>query len=138
MNATIGSYAMILTPDEIAFLDAYCFEGTEPPFGGAATDVMASIGVHDGDTLNIQWAYLLLATPPSGPVIGNASKVAPHLPWPSREAVLRRDEEIRAIREETQNRGKRLSGATVNGNPLTARLNSGGGSGLVRRLEVEQ
>ena len=92
---------MILKPDEIAFLDAYCFEGTEPPFGGAATDVMASIGVHDGDTLNIQWAYLL-DKPPSGPVIGNASTVAPPLPWPNREAVLRRDKEIRAIREETQ------------------------------------
>src|ERR1700730_3283305 len=100
---------MILTPDEIAFLDAYCFEATELPFGGAATDVMASIGVHDGDTLNIQWAYLLDKLP-SGPVIGNASKVAPPLPWPNREAVVRRDEEIRAIREQAQNRSKGLSG----------------------------
>jgi len=118
---------MILTPDEIAFLDTYCFEGTEPPFGGPATDVMASTGVHDGDTLNIQWAYLL-DRPPSGPVIGRASKVAPPLPWPNREAVLRRDEEIRAIREKTQNRGKRLSGAIVNCNPSTVGLDSGADS----------
>jgi hypothetical protein len=131
---------MILTPDEIAFLDAYCFEGTESPFGGAATNVMASIGVHDGDTLNIQWAYLL-DRPPSGPVIGNASKVAPPLPWPSREAVLQREEEIRAIREERQNRSKRMSGAIVSGNPSTVRLNSGAEStlgGPGQRVEVEQ
>ena len=92
---------MILTRDEISFLDIYCHEGTEPPFGGPATDAMTSIGVHSGDTLNLQWAYLR-DKPPTGPVIGNASKVAPPLPWANREAVLRRDAEIRAIREEMQ------------------------------------
>ena len=49
---------MILTREEIAFLDVYCHEGTEPPFGGPATDLMTRIGVGDGDTLNLQWAYL--------------------------------------------------------------------------------
>jgi len=63
---------MILTRDEIAFLDVYCREGTEPPFGGPATDAMTSIGVHSGDTLNLQWAYLR-DKPPTGPVIGSAS-----------------------------------------------------------------
>jgi hypothetical protein len=92
---------MILTPQEIAFLDVYCHEGTQPPFGGPATGVMASIGVHDGDTLNLQWAYLR-DRPPSGPVIGKASKIAPPLPWPNREAVLRRDAEIQAFRNESQ------------------------------------
>ena len=42
---------MILTRDEIAFLDVYCHEGTELPFGGPATAVMTSIGVQNGDTL---------------------------------------------------------------------------------------
>jgi hypothetical protein len=92
---------MILTRDEIAFLEVYCHEGTEPPFGGAATDAMTSIGVHSGDTLNLQWAYLR-DVPPTGPVIGKASTVAPPLPWPDREAVLRRDADIRALREEMQ------------------------------------
>jgi hypothetical protein len=45
---------MILTPEEISFLEVYCYEGTQAAFGGPATDVMASIDVHDGDTLNIQ------------------------------------------------------------------------------------
>lgn len=92
---------MILTREEIAFLDVYCHEGTEPPFGGPATDAMRHIGAQNGDTLNIQWAYLR-DKPPTGPAIGSASKVAPPLPWVNREAVLRRDAEIQAIREETQ------------------------------------
>src|SRR5436305_12460984 len=92
---------MILTREEIAFLDVYCHEGTELPFGGPATDAMTSIGVPSGDTLNLQWAYLR-DKPPTGPVIGHASKVAPPLPWANREAVLRRDAEIRSIREAMQ------------------------------------
>ena len=92
---------MILTRDEISFLDIYCHEGTEPPFGGPATDVMTSIAVQSGDTLNLQWAYLR-DKPPTGPIVGNASKVAPPLPWANREAVLRRDAEIGTIREEMQ------------------------------------
>jgi hypothetical protein len=95
---------MILTRDEMSFLDLYCHEGTEPPFGGPATDAMTSIGVHSGDTLNLQWAYLR-DKPPTGPVIGSAGAVAPRLPWPDREAVLRRDAEIRALREERQRAG---------------------------------
>jgi hypothetical protein len=92
---------MILTRDEISFLDVYCHEGTEPPFGGPATDAMTRLGVHSGDTLNLQWAYLR-DKPPTGPVIGNAGGFAPPLPWPDRAAVLRRDAEIRAVREQMQ------------------------------------
>ena len=92
---------MILTREELSFLDVYCHEGTEPPFGGPATDAMTGIGVHSGDTLNLQWAYLR-DNPPTSPVIGNASALAPLLPWPNREAVLQRDAEIRTLREKLQ------------------------------------
>ena len=92
---------MILTREEIGFLDVYCYEGTERPFGGPATDVMRSIGVQNGDTLNLQWASLR-DKPPTGPAIRHARKVAPPLPWADRETVLRRDAEIRAIREAMQ------------------------------------
>jgi len=97
---------MILTHEEIAFLDVVCYEGTEAPFGGPATDAMTRIGIQSGDTLNLQWAYLR-DQPPTGPAIGHAGKVAPPLPWAAlsladREAVLRRDAEIRTIREEMQ------------------------------------
>jgi hypothetical protein len=101
---------MILTHEEIAFLDVYCHEGTEPPFGGPATDLMTSIAAQNGDTLNIQWAYLR-DKPPTGPVIGSASKVAPPLPWPNREVVLRRDAELRTIREEMQRARKQYPAA---------------------------
>jgi hypothetical protein len=96
-----GQPAMILTREVIAFLDVYCDEGTEPPFGGPATDAMTRIGVQSGDTLNLQWAYLR-DKPPNGPSIGTASTTAPLLPWANREAVLGRDAEIRAIRETKQ------------------------------------
>jgi hypothetical protein len=92
---------MILTRVEVSFLDVYCHEGTEPPFGGPATAALTSISVHSGDTLNLQWAYLR-DKPPTGPVIGTASDVAPPLPWPDRQAVLQRDAEIRSLREEVQ------------------------------------
>jgi hypothetical protein len=92
---------MILTRDELAFLDVYCHEGTERPFGGPATDALTRIGVQNGDTLNIQWAYLR-DKPPAGPVIGHGSEVAPPLPWADRQAVLRRDAEIRLLREQAQ------------------------------------
>lgn len=92
---------MILTAQKISFLDLYCHEGSERPFGGPATNAMTSIGVESGDTLNLQWAYLR-DKPPTGPIIGYASKVAPPLPWANREAVLRRDAEIQMIREEMQ------------------------------------
>jgi hypothetical protein len=104
---------MILTREEISFLDVYCHEGTELPFGGPATDAMRRIGVQNGDTLNIHWAYLC-DKPPTGPVIGNASKVAPPLPWADREAVLRRDAEIRTLREEAQ-RGRSINGPLQKG-----------------------
>jgi hypothetical protein len=92
---------MILTREEIAFLDVYSHEGAELPFGGPATDTMTRIGVQSGETLNLQWAYLR-DKPPTGPIIGHASKVAPPLPWANRDAVLQRDAQIRAIREEMQ------------------------------------
>lgn len=67
---------MMLTCEEISFLDVYCHEGTEPPFGGPATDALRNLGVESGDTLNLQWAYLR-DTPPTSPVIGKPSHIAP-------------------------------------------------------------
>lgn len=92
---------MILTPEEVQFLDIYCHEGSEPPFGGPATEALTRIDVGNGETLNLQWAYLR-DVPPTGPIIRHAGTTAPPLPWANRDAVLRRDAEIRATRELTQ------------------------------------
>jgi hypothetical protein len=62
---------------------------------------MTSLGAHSGDTPNLQWAYLR-DKPPTGPIIGNVSDIALPLSSPNREAVLRRDAEIRGLREEMQ------------------------------------
>src|SRR5688572_8904362 len=107
-----GNHAMILSSDELAFLDVYCHEGTEPPFGGPATEAMRIIGVASGDTLNLQWAYLR-DKPPTRPIIGSPSQVAPPLPWADREAVLRRDAEIRSIREQVQRRSQQQPAASI-------------------------
>src|SRR5579872_6470577 len=104
---------MILTREEIAFLDVYCHEGSELPFGGPAADVLSRLGVQSGDTVNLQGAYLR-DQPPAGPTIGHASRVAPPLPWPLRDAVLRRDAEILALREEMQ-RARRVAPAQEEG-----------------------
>jgi hypothetical protein len=112
---------MILTREEMAFLDVYCHEGTEPPFGGPATHVMTRLGVQSGDTLNLQSAYLR-DMPPTGPVIGHACQVAPPLPWADREAVLRRDAEIRALREQVQ----RERSGNPPGNPRNERTKAEG------------
>lgn len=108
---------MILTREELAFLDIYCHEGTEFPFGGPATVALKSIGVYSGDTLNLQWAYLR-DKPPTSPTIGSPSQVAhaPLLPWDNRDAVLRRDAEIGTIRKElqrTRSVSPRLQGSRV-------------------------
>jgi hypothetical protein len=92
---------MILTREETAFLEAYCHEGTEAPFGGPATDAMTSIGAGSGDTLNLRWAYLR-ENPPTGPVIGKRSDGTVRIPWPNREAMIRRDGEIQLVREQIQ------------------------------------
>lgn len=94
---------MILTREELAFLDVYCHEGTTPPFGGPATAALVRLGIQNGDTLNLQWAYLR-DRPPTGPVIGTAGATAPPLPWRDRETVMSRDAEIRALREQRTRR----------------------------------
>ena len=47
---------------------------------------------------NLQWAYRH-TQPPTSPSIGNASQLAPPLPWTNREAVLRQTQKSGAARE---------------------------------------
>lgn len=112
---------MILTREELSFLDVYCHEGTEPPFGGPAKNAVSRIGVQDGATLNLQWAYLR-DKPPTGPTIGKALELVPALPWANRESVLRREKEIRTIRGEVQ-RGRGINGALQEGDDLARQGN---------------
>ncbi len=92
---------MIPTREEIAFLDVYCHPPTELPLGEPATEKMTCDGEQNGDALNFQWAYLG-DKPPTSSTISSAGYLALLLPGTNRGAVLRRDAEIRAIREGMQ------------------------------------
>ena len=88
----------ILTPAEQDFLDVFLHEATTSPFfKGPATKALYAIGVEYRDISYIAWAYEQ-DVPRTSFELGHAADVAPALPWTSRDAVLRRDQEIQFIR----------------------------------------
>lgn len=93
----------ILTPEEKAFLDVFIHEATTSPFTGPATEAIHKIGVAYSDIRSLAWAYNREA-PCTTHGWGHAADVAPPLPWLNREAVLKRDEEIRRLSEQREER----------------------------------
>jgi hypothetical protein len=90
----------ILTPQEKQFLDVFLHEATtEPFFKGPASKALYAIGVEYRDISYIAWAYNH-EVPRTSFEWGHAAEVAPPLPWPTRESVLRRNIEIRRIWEQ--------------------------------------
>ena len=95
----------ILTPEEKEFLDVFLHEATTSPFfNGPATKALYAIGVEYRDISFISWAYNQ-EVPRTSWEWGHAADVAPPLPWPNREAVLRRNQEIKRIWEQKQTAG---------------------------------
>jgi hypothetical protein len=93
----------ILTPEEKAFLDVFLHEATTSPFfNGPATKALYGIGVEYRDICYLAWAYEQ-DVPRTSFEIGHSADVAPPLPWPTRDAVLRRDQEIKRIWEHRRN-----------------------------------
>jgi hypothetical protein len=89
----------ILTPKEKEFLDVFLHEATTAPFfSGPATKAIYGIGVEYHDISYIAWAYDR-EVPRTSFEWGHAVPVAPPLPWADREAVLRRNQEIKRIRQ---------------------------------------
>jgi hypothetical protein len=89
----------ILTPEEIEFLDVFLHEATTSPFfSGPATKALHAIDAEYRDISYLAWAYNH-EVPRTSFEWGHAAAEAPPLPWPTREAVLRRDQEIQHIRE---------------------------------------
>ena len=86
----------ILTPQEKSFLDVFLHEATTSPFTGPATESLHKIGVEYGDISYIAWAYEQ-DVPRTSFELGHSAEVAPPLPWTTREAVLRRDQEIQRL-----------------------------------------
>jgi hypothetical protein len=89
----------ILTPQEKAFLDVFLHEATTSPFTGPATNALHGIGVEYSDLSYIAWAYEQ-DVPRTSFEWGHAADVPPPLPWTTREAVLRRNQELLRIWEQ--------------------------------------
>jgi hypothetical protein len=90
----------ILTPEEKAFLDVFLHEATTSPFfNGPATKALHAIGVEYHDISYLSWAYDR-EVPRTSFEYGHAADEAPPLPWPDREAALRRDGEIQRFWEQ--------------------------------------
>ena len=99
----------LLTPEENRFLDVFLHEATTSPFTGTATKALHKIGVEYGDISYIAWAYEQ-EVPRTGFAVGHAADVAPPLPWPNRQAALRRNQEIQRIWEQRQQGGEESMG----------------------------
>jgi hypothetical protein len=91
----------ILTPIEKTFLDVFLHEATTSPFTGPATTALHQIGVEYRDLSFLAWAYDH-EVPRKSFEWGHAAEVAPPLPWRDRQAVLRRNMEIKCIWEKQQ------------------------------------
>jgi hypothetical protein len=91
----------ILTPSEKSFLDVFLHEATTSPFTGPATRALHSIGVEYGDLSYLAWAYEQ-EVPRTSFEWGHSAYVAPPLPWTTREALLRRNQEIQRLWEQAQ------------------------------------
>jgi hypothetical protein len=91
----------ILTPSEKSFLDVFLHEVTTSPFTGPATRELHSIGVEYGDVPYLAWAYEQ-EVPRTSVEWGRPADVAPPLPWTTRDAVLRRNQEIQRLREQAE------------------------------------
>jgi hypothetical protein len=92
----------ILKLQEKDFLDVYLYEATtEPFFRGPASKALFAIGVGYHDISELAWAYQE-EVPMTWPGWGRPADVAPLLPWPNREAVRLRNDEIQRIREKRQ------------------------------------
>ena len=94
----------ILTPAEKEFLDVFLHEATTSPFfSGLATKALYALGVEYRDISYIAWVYER-EVPRTSFEWGHSADVAPPLPWTTREAVLRRNQEIKRIWDWEQER----------------------------------
>src|SRR5438876_603887 len=89
----------MLTPQEKSFLDVFLHEATTSPLTGPATQALHQLGVEYRDISHLAWAYNQ-DVPRTSFGWGQSAEMAPPLPWPTRESVLRRDQEIQRIWEQ--------------------------------------
>ena len=88
----------ILTPQETEFLDVILHEASTSPFYGPGTRILHAIGIEYKDISYLAWAYDR-EVPRTSFEWGHSADMAPPLPWPTREAVTRRNKEIQGAWE---------------------------------------
>jgi hypothetical protein len=90
----------VLTAAEKEFLDVFLHEGTTAPFfRGPATKALYALGVEYRDISYLAWASNR-EVPQTNFGWGHAAEAAPPLPWTTREAVLRRNQDIKRLWEQ--------------------------------------
>lgn len=104
----------LLTPEEKAFLDVFLHEATTAPFTGPATEALHRIGVEYGDLSYIAWAYEQ-EVPRTGFALGHAADIVPPLPWPDCQSAVRRNQDLRRMREQRQRGGEPLGQKALRG-----------------------
>lgn len=85
-----------LTHAEKEFLDVFLHEVSNEPFTGPATQAVHAIGVCVKDISWLATAYER-EVPMVNYTWGHAAAIAPPLPWPDRETVLRRNRDLQQI-----------------------------------------
>src|SRR5262249_50998215 len=109
-----GREMKLLTPEEQKFLDVFLHEATTAPFTRPGTKALHAIGVEYGDISYLAWAYEQ-EVPRTGFSVGHAADVVPPLPWPDRQAALRRNQELRRVWEQRRQRDGAPSGQNGGG-----------------------
>lgn len=94
----------LLTTEEKAFLEVFLHEATTSPFIGPATQALHQISVEYGDISSLARAYEQ-EVPRTGFALGRPADVSPPVPWPNRQATLRRNQEIQRIWEQSRQKG---------------------------------
>lgn len=87
---------MLLNDDERKFLAEYIREATTDPFKGPLTEVLHRRDIYYTDLSELLAAYYREPTLAHHQMNSNKSLPATPCPWPDREAVVRRNYEIRS------------------------------------------
>ena len=86
---------MPLTINERDFLAAFIHEAVTDPFKGPATDLLHRKGIYYDDVLHLMTAYYREHAPDQEGLGGKHDSDPPPPPWPDRQSVMRRDQELK-------------------------------------------
>ena len=92
---------MLLTNNERAFLAVFIHEATTDPFKGPVTDELHRRDIYYTDLSDLMEAYYVETSADQEPAAGEQNLQTPFCPWSDRDAVVRRNQEVRLDLETT-------------------------------------